>query len=814
MLRKLRILFLLGIVGMGVGGIGLAGLLFYYANDLPTLRALSDYNPKQITKLYGHDGTLLAEYARQKRIYVSIDDVPQELIEAYLAAEDAAFYNHPGFDVKGIVRAALTNIFSGHKQGASTITQQVAKTFLLTNVRTYERKIKEVILARRIERSFTKNEILALYLNQIYLGAGAYGVSAASLRYFNKPLAELELGQMALLAGLPRAPSAYNPLVYPRVARLRRDVIIRRMEAENFITAAQADKAVASDLKLDPRSGPQNNSTASFNEHVRRQLLDEFGADRLYEDGLQVHTTLFPDFQKIAQNAVQNGLRAYDRRHGYRGPYERIFYLSSWQERIDALFKEKKLLRDFAIPAAVLEINDQEEFAKIGLPAGRIGYIPLKAMTWARKYISADEKGAPVNVPSDVLRRGDVVFVRQLEKQDELQEFDDKQGFYSLEQLPKVQAALVALDIHTGAVRAMVGGFSPEDEFNRAIQAKRQPGSAFKPIVYTYALTQGFTAASQILDAPVVIRGGEKDWKPTNYSRRVYGMSSLRRGLEKSRNLMTIRLAQEVGIRGIIKYARRFGLAHEMPADLSTALGAASTTLLNLTSAYSVFPNQGERAAPYFVERIQNASGELVAASHYDCQNCTGTLASPKMAPNVRQMNKEKVISPQVSYVMLDLLRGVVQNGTGRRARAVGHPVGGKTGTTNDYIDAWFMGFSPWYAVGVWVGFDTPKTLGKGEAGSRAALPIWTEFMKKALHGYRQREYPIPQGITLMQIDKKTGLQPNRDTKSTRLEVFVEGTQPGQNANAQGDKMKLDDPRVNTQRFEQSDDVLDAQGIY
>lgn len=814
MYQKLRLLFLLGVAGAALGGICLVGLLVYYASDLPDLKALSDYDPKQITKLYAHDGELLAEYARQKRVYVPIEDVPQGLIEAYLAAEDAAFYDHPGFDIKGIIRAAITNIFSSHKQGASTITQQVAKTFLLTNERTYERKIKELILARRIEKSFTKNEILELYLNQIYLGAGAYGVSAAALRYYSRPLDELTIGQMAMLAGLPRAPSAYNPLVYPRVARLRRDVIIRRMEAENFISPTEAERAIATDLELNPRRGPDGSAAASFNEHVRRKLLEDFGADGLYEDGLQVQTTLFPEFQMKAQQAVQRGLRDYDRRHGYRGAYSRIAYLPSWQARIDELFKEKEALRNFAIPAAVLEVNNQEDFAKIGLPAGRIGYIPLKAMTWAREYISADEKGPAIKDPSDVLRRGDVVFVRSLEKLEGFDEFEGKQGFYSLEQIPEAQAALVALDIHTGAVRAMVGGFSPEDEFNRAVQAERQPGSAFKPVVYAYALSQGFTPASQILDAPVVVRGEERDWKPTNYSRRVYGMSSLRRGIEKSRNLMTIRLAQELGVRGIIDYARRFGLDGDMPANLSTPLGAASTTLLDLTSAYSVFPNKGRRAQPYFIERVQATSGELIAASKYGCLDCEGPVASPTSMPNIIQPDMEEVTTPQVAYVMLDLLRGVVQNGTGRRATAVGHPVGGKTGTTNDYVDAWFVGFSPLYAVGVWVGFDTPRTLGEGEAGSTAALPIWVDFMKNALKGYRQREYPIPPGITLMRIDTETGLQPNNQTKSTRLEVFVEGTEPG--AEPAPDKTGSARPasRPNPRPASSGNTVLDPQGIY
>ena len=811
MLQRLKMLFILGLVSGVLGLMAIAGILFYFAQRVPDFRSLSDYNPKLVTKLYSQEGTPLAEYARERRIYVPIERIPPEVIQAYLAAEDSGFYNHIGFDIKGIIRAVLVNTFTNRRQGASTITQQVAKTFLLTSERTYTRKIKELILAYRIEKAFTKNEILDLYLNQIYLGHGSYGVAAAALTYFNKPLEDLTIGQRAMLAGLPKAPSGYNPVSHPRAARLRRDVVIRRMEAEGFITHEEAEAAIAQDLELNIRHYPQGEAAPSFSEHVRREILETYGADGLYEGGLKVLTTLDPTMQAKAEKAVWYGLREYDRRHGYRGAYGRISLLAAWQGRVDELFKEHEKVRSFAIPAAVLDVDDKTGLTKIGLPAGRIGYIPFEAMKWARPYIDADEVGPTPKTPSDVVRMGDLVFVTSVDNIDGLQEFKGKAQYYSLEQLPTVQASLVALDVHTGAVRAMVGGFGKDGDFNRAIQAKRQPGSAFKPLVYAYAMTQGMTPASIILDAPVVIRNNEMDtaWKPQNYSERVYGPSTLRRGLEKSRNLMTIRLAQDLGIRNIIGFARQFGLQESMPPNLSTALGAASVSLLELTSAYSVFPNGGRRLNPYFIERIQGATGDLVyQRPSVDCLGCAG-LVEPTQLPQVKQ-EAERLLTPEVSYIMTDLLRGVVQNGTGWRAKAVGHPVGGKTGTTNDYIDAWFVGFSPLYAVGVWVGFDRPQPMGHAETGSKAALPIWTEFMKETLKGYKQREYQVPKGVSFVRIDADTGELPSAKTKKTIVEVFVQGTEPQKN----GTRSQQVAPTVGGAGGSQAPSQIDPYGIY
>ncbi len=811
MLEKLKLLFLFGVASALVGVLAIVGVLFYYSQRVPDFNTLSDYDPKLITKIYARDGTLLAEYARERRIYVPIENIPKNVIDAYLAAEDTSFYEHGGFDLKGIVRAALVNILTDRRQGASTITQQVAKTFLLSSERTYERKIKELILAKRIEDAFTKNEILELYLNQIYLGRGSYGVASAALTYYNRRLDELSIGQRAMLAGLPKAPSAYNPKTHPRVARLRRDVIIRRMQAEGFITDAEAEKAIDTGLELNPRKIKNGKSAPAFSEHVRRELLDKYGSNGLYESGMQVQTTLDPALQKHAMKAIRKGLRDYDRRHGYRGASGRIALLASWSARIDEEFKKYSGVREFAIPAAVLEIDDESGLVKIGLPASRVGYIPLAAMKWARKHIAASSLGPKITKPSDVLRIGDIIFVANVNKVRGLKAFKGQGNkFYSLEQLPKAQAALVALDVHTGAVRAMVGGFEKSSEFNRAIQAKRQPGSAFKPLVYAYAMTEGYTPASIILDSPVVVRNTELDdaWKPQNYSTRVYGPSTLRRGLEKSRNLMTIRLAQDLGIRDIIRFSRAFGLSEDMPPNLSTALGSASASLLELTSAYSVFPNKGKLAQPYFIEQVKMPSGLSIPESNRNCNNCAGFDASATKLPMV-DIHEEEILTPEISYIMTDLLRGVVTNGTGKRALAVGHPVGGKTGTTNDYIDAWFVGFSPLYAVGVWVGFDRPQPMGKSETGSRAALPIWTEFMKNSLRGYKQRDFVIPQGVTFVRIDADTGQIPTDSTKKTIMEVFVEGTEP------EFRHKKVDNTNKSVApRMPESSVDLDPQGIY
>ena len=788
-------------------------ILFYFAQQVPDFRTLADYKPSLITKVYDRNGEVLAEYAKERRIYTPYNEIPESLIKAYLAAEDTSFYTHGGFELKAIIRALLVNTFTNRRQGASTITQQVAKTFFLSSEQTYVRKIKEVILARRVEKAFSKEEILELYLNQIYLGNGAYGVAAAAQTYYGKKLKELNLQQRAMLAGLPKAPSAYNPLRRPRVARLRRDVIINRMLAENFITNIEAKEAMASNLELNRTYMIRGQDAPHFSEHVRRYLEEEYGEKDLYHAGLQVFTTLDKDYQKSAEKAVLRGLREYDRRHGYKGPVGHMSLLVNWQSRLIDEEKQRRHQKVFGLPAVVLNVSDELNLVSIGLPNDVSGTIPLEMMKWAREYKGERQKGPTIKRPSDVLEVGDIILVRKLLEIEEFKEGGykklrgraDLDQLYSLEQVPKAQASLVALDAKTGAIRAMVGGSDPGTGFNRAVQAKRQAGSAFKPFVYALALEKGYTPASMVLDAPVVLRTGELDgtWKPQNYSEKVYGPSTLRRGLVKSRNLMTIRLARKLGMGNIIGYARRFGFTSEMERNLSTALGSASFSLLELTSGYSVFANAGKRAGNYFLERIQDSTGSTLFSHMETCFECRKGWSDPETPPIEPEIDAPQVIEATTAYQVMSMLEGVVQRGTGWRAKAIGKPVGGKTGTTNDYKDAWFVGASPTLVVGVWFGFDTPKDLGASETGSRAASPIWTYFLKGALKKTPAYTFSIPEGLSFVRIDEETGELPTVHSKKTILEAFKTGSEPG----ATSEIMSSPTKRENTR-------PIDLHGLY
>jgi penicillin-binding protein 1A len=686
----LKVLALLAVLG-GVSGVLLvASVLYYFSTQVPDYRHLAEYKPELITKVYDRNGEVMAEYTKQRRIYVPVDDIPLEVKQAFMAAEDADFYEHNGFDLKGIIRAALVNAFTSRKQGASTITQQVAKTFLLTRERTYTRKIKELILAYRMEKAFSKDKILELYLNQIYLGRGAYGVAAAAVTYFDKDLTELSIGERAILAGLPKAPSYYDPVKNPRVARWRRDVILARMEAESFITAEERDLEIEKDIEIN-RTYLVGGKAPHFSEHVRRYIVENYSSDALYKGGLSVRTTLDARMQKAAEEAVYQGLRGYDRRHGFRGAVAHINLLLNWPERLKKESEAWKARRVIGELAVVLKIDDEANVATIGLTDESEGILNLQTVSWARKYIDANKLGPRIKHVNEVVKVGDVVFVKPFSETAEGQVYvaDAKNPqlpnhLYSLEQVPKIQGALVAIDVQTGAVRAMVGGLGDGTGFNRAVQAKRQVGSTIKPFVYALALENGYTPASIILDAPVVLRTGEMNeaWKPSNYSQKVYGPSTLRRGLEKSRNLMTIRLSRDVGIGNFINYAKKFVIAEGMKRDLSTALGSSSVTLLDITSAYGVFANKGYRVDPYFIDEIQDATGSSIYTDKPQCLECFGEEATDTVAPPSIMSKSEKVMPEEVAYQMTSLLQGIVQNGTAWRAKAVGRPVGAKTGTT------------------------------------------------------------------------------------------------------------------------------------
>ena len=781
MLRALKITVVLTMALAGSGVMGAALLFVYYARSLPDYKQLANYKPPVVTRVHAGDGRLLSEFARQKRVFVPIDAMPKLVIKGFLSAEDKTFFEHPGIDVTGIIRAALTNIArigsNRRPVGASTITQQVAKNFLLTNEVSFDRKIKEMILAFRIERAFTKSRILELYLNEIYLGQGSYGVAAAAIKYFNKSLDELTLSEVAYLAGLPKAPNNYHPVRNAEGARARRDYVVDRMLSDGYATPEAAMAA-----KLEPVATNTGDLTANaradyFVEEVRRELLDRYGQNGVYGGGLSVRTTLDPRLQRYADLSLRAGLIAYDRRHGWRGPLGRIDMDALWE----APWQEQ--LKKFAYPvemeawlrAVVLQVGPQS--VEVGLENGSSGRIPFDQLKWAREWREGQKRGPTIRDAREVLSVGNVVLVESLKRGKD----GEGAGLYVLRQMPDVSGGLVALDPHTGRVLAMSGGFSHAmSQFNRATQAKRQPGSAFKPFVYLAALDKGFTPSSLILDAPFVIDQGpgRGKWKPHNYAKRFYGPSPMRLGIEKSRNLMTVRLAQNIGIATVAEFAERLGIVDHLPRVLSMALGAGETTLLRLTTAYAMLVNGGKRVTPTFIDRIQDRNGRTVFRHDTrECEGCTDVLWEEQPPPEIPD-TREQVADPRSAYQVVSMLQGVVQRGTGRRVRVVGKPLGGKTGTTNQSYDTWFVGFSPDLAVGVYIGFDSPRTLGKGETGSSVAAPVFRDFMMAALRNRPAVPFRIPPGIRLVRINVATGLVAQPGDRRVILEAFKPGTEP------------------------------------
>ncbi len=772
--RLIARLALTALILLLVAGGVLAYLVWEYGRDLPDYRQLADYRPPTVTRIHAGDGRLLAEYAREKRVFVPASAIPARIKNAFVAAEDKNFYRHFGIDPLGILRAVIDNIQRLRQNrrpvGASTITQQVAKNFLLSNEVSIERKIKEAILAIRMERTFTKEHILELYLNQIFLGRRSYGVAAAALNYFDKSLDELTIGEAAFLAGLPKAPSRYDPERNPEAAYERRDYVIGRMLEDGYITPGEAEAARGEPLLLRERAATEIARADFFVEEVRRRLVERFGEEGFYEGGLSVRATVLPRLQDIADRVLRDGLSAYDRRRGgWRGPAGRIELGegADWREELARFDPGFDLLH--WRKAVVLDADARG--AELGFADGTTGALPLDGLAWARPVDEEGRPGAAPRAATEILAPGDVVLVEALEEE----------GRYALRQRPEVEGALVAMDPHTGRVLAMSGGFSfRQSQFNRATQAERQPGSAFKPFVYLAALEAGMTPASIVLDAPIVVDQGPglPKWKPANYSDRFYGPSTLRLGLEKSRNLMTVRLAQEIGMSRIIGVAERFGIGEGMTPLLSSALGSNEVTLLRLTTAYAMLVNGGRRVEPVFVERIQDRfGGTVLAADTRPCEGCRSEVwdGGPPPAPPER---REQVVDPRIAYQIVHMLEGVVERGTGRRARELGRPLAGKTGTTNDSRDAWFLGFSPDLVVGVWVGFDTPKSLGPRETGASAALPIWKAFMGEALEGRPPTPFRMPPGVVNVRIDADTGLLPGPDSERVIVEAFLPGTEP------------------------------------
>ncbi len=771
-----------------IGGVVVAGLalsiaaigafmiyLFSLSQSLPNYEVLAKYEPPVTTRVYGNDGSLVAEFARERRLFVPIESIPPLVKDAFISAEDQHFYEHKGLDFKGIVRAQVSNVgnlLRGRRlEGGSTITQQVAKNFLLSSEQKIERKMKEWLVTRRIEEAYTKDHILELYLNEIYLGNRSYGVAAAALNYFDKSLDELTIEEAAYLAAIPKGPSNYHPVRNYDRAVERRNWVIGRLKEDGKISQEEMQAAQAKPLvaEIAPPLGARDWASEYFAEEVRKQIAEKYGSDALYDGGLAVRTTVDPKMQKEAGAALRRWLIEYDQRHGWRGPISSMSVGDDWAAALTEVEKtltsNKRLSEDLQPWRPALVIAAGKKSAEIGFADGAKGKIALERMKWARGYKSVDSIGPEVTSTADVLKPGDVIYVEPLEKA----------GEFALRQPPAVNGALVAMDPHTGRVLAMVGGFSFQlSEFNRAIQAKRQPGSTFKPFVYATALDSGYTPSSIVLDAPFVAPGVDSWWKPGNYAEgRFYGESTLRLGIEQSRNTMTARLAQDLGIGRIVDYVSKFNLSDNLPRELAISLGSGETTLMRITAAYSTFVNGGKHVDPFVIDRVQNRQGSTIFANDQrPCELCKDEVWSGQAEPQLAD-TREQVMDPRTAYQIVSLLEGAVARGTGSAVKkAVDKPIAGKTGTTNDYKDAWFVGFSPDLAAGVYVGFDMPQTLGQGEAGGRVAAPIFGDFMAQALHDEAGVPFRIPSGIRLVRVNAKTGRPAGPGDPNVILEAF------------------------------------------
>jgi penicillin-binding protein 1A len=756
---SLGLLVVLGLLAAG----GVAAIIYHKLTaDLPDVAELEQYQPSLVTKVYDRNGELIADFFIERRFLVPLEQIPISLQQATVAVEDARFYTHSGIDLIGVLRAMWVNFRAGEvREGASTITQQVARTLFLTRERTLRRKIREIILARRIEQRFSKDRILEMYLNQIYYGHDAYGVEAAAQLYFGKSVQDLTVGEAALIAGLPSAPNTYSPLRDLSRSLQRRQHVLRRMVDVGYLTPEEALRAHQEPVRLASIQQKQVNKAPYFVEYVRQYMVERYGAKRLYHGGFHVYTTLDLGLQRAAVQALRRGLMVVDKRHGYQGPRQHITLTGNAatdQEAIRAVTmadtEDPTLRGGEVLPGVVLEVRGSD--VVVAVKTSR-GILPRQGYTWVREAdLERDFARRRVLAPEEIFTPGDVVQVR-IEQVDS----NRKPPQLSLEQEPAVQGALLALEPGSGHILAMVGGYDfATSQFNRAVQAVRQPGSAFKPIIYTAALESGMTPASIIIDAPFVKKGPGNDdyWKPENYSHRFYGPTTLRTALAKSRNLVTIRILDKIGIPRVLGLARRLGIRSRLAPYLSLALGASGVTLAELTAAYSVFTTGGLYVKPEFITKIVDAQG-TVLEEHFPAA--------------------QRVLTPEVAYVMTNLLQGVVQNGTGRRARALGRPVAGKTGTTNDFRDAWFMGYTPGVIAGVWVGIDDRTVLGHRETGGRVAAPIWLEFMQAAMRGRPITDFPIPPGVRFVRIDAAHGTLATASTQGkTLFEAFVDGTQP------------------------------------
>lgn len=737
------------------------GVYLYFSRDLPSVTAMKDYRPSIITKVYASDGSLIGEYFLERRVVVDYEEIPKMMVLAFVAAEDDDFFEHPGIDIRGIIRAFVHNIQAGRVvEGGSTITQQLIKTLLLTPTVDISRKIKEAILAYRIENYLTKEEILYLYLNQIYLGYGAYGVEAASEVYFNKHVSELNLAECTLLAGLPKAPHRFSPYRHWEKAKERQAYVLEMMVKEKYITEEMREEALATEIDLIKPRNYTREETPYFTEHVRRYIEAKYGSTTLYREGLSIYTTVNPNYQKYARDALREGLKELDKRQGWRGAEDNLqdeaaeeFLAGLVEEYGDEPFVEGE---SYSGLVTTVDDSNKKVTVDLGTATGTIG---ISDMSWAHKFDTSGVYG-DISKPSSALSNGDVILVK-------IKSYDEENDIYTLalDQEPQVEGAIVSMEPDTGYIRVLVGGYDfNRSEFNRGTQSRRQPGSSFKPVIYAAALDKGYTPATVIYDAPVVYKdkysaGGV--WKPKNYDGKYYGPTTLRKALMLSRNIVSVKIVFDIGPDYVVDYAKRLGISSPLDAVPSIALGACGVSLLELNAVFAVFNNGGYRVEPIYVTKVVDRDGNVIEEN------------MPKL---------ERVISEETAYIMTSLMESVVNSGTGTRVKAIGRPAAGKTGTTNDYIDAWFMGFVPQLNTGVWVGFDDEKSLGKYETGSKAASPIWLAYMKEAVKDLPVEVFPIPEGVVFAHIDPETGGPVTDESMGSVIECFKPDNMPEETA--------------------------------
>ena len=749
-----RIIKNIFIVVLSVGllsAFSVLAVLWAFSNNLPDYKFLKNYKPSVSSKVYSGDGELVNDFSSEKRIFVPYKSISEKVINSFLSAEDKNFYSHPGVDAKGVLRAIINNISnviaSRRLEGASTITQQVAKNFLLTNEVSLNRKIKEAILAFRIERVLSKERILELYLNQIYLGEGTYGVASASLEYFDKSISELNYEEAALLAALPKAPSRYNPYKNIELAKFRRDLVINNLFENNYINKKSQEELLSKKIILKKRKKIFTEDTSYYVEDIRKDVVEKLGFDKVYKQGLNISTPINIGLQKIATDSLRQGLIEYDKRKGWRGALTNIKKLEKWNKKVDKFRLEKSINWDLAIIKKIdkFSVEIETEYEKKGI-------IKYENISWIKKDFD------------EILKIGDVIYTENINK-----------NIFALRQLPEVNGGIVVMDPFTGRVLALSGGFSfKKSEFNRATQALRQPGSAFKPFVYALALENGYTPSTLILDAPLVLEQGSdlKMWKPENYGKKFYGPSTLRMGLEKSRNLMTVRIAQDLGVKKIVNFTEQLGIYDNPSELLSISLGSAETTLLKLTSAYCSFVNGGKLINPIMIDRIQDSEGNTIFNNETrKCVNCNQISFLGDNYPKIED-NFLQIFSSETAYQMTSILEGVVKRGTGKKLRDLRLDLGGKTGTTNNNTDAWFIGFTSKLVIGVYVGQDNPRPLGKYETGAKAALPIFKDFIKKAIKKEEARPFKVADNILMMVIDPLTGQKAQFESKTIIIESY------------------------------------------